>query len=141
MKESPWQHVTFSRVERHRMGLRQPLALTAALALAACTGPSAPTPTTGAAPSVSAVPSALTGDCDGLEASVCQAAVAEAQSFGLFLKPGENVAGWHARPASGGEWPGCGNPIVTIAFDIAPSGQTTVTVGRLPSGQLAVCTY
>jgi hypothetical protein len=123
------------------MGLRHPLVLTAALAIAACTGPSVPAPTTGGVPTPSAVATAVAGDCDGLETSICHAAVAEAESFGLFLYPGQSVGGWHARRATGGEWPGCGSPVVTVAFEITPSGQVTVTVGRHPNGQLAVCTY
>lgn len=123
------------------MGIGRPLVLTAAFAMAACTSPLVPAPTTGGLPSPSAVPSALSGDCDGLQRALCQAAVAEAQSNGLFLKPGESVARWHARPITGSDWPGCGRPTVAVTFDIAPSGQVAVTIGQYPSGQLAVCTY
>lgn len=123
------------------MALRQPLALAAVLAIAACNGPSAPAPTTTGGPSPTSSPSARTGDCAGLAIALCQAAVSGAQSFGLFLKPGQTVVRWHVRPATGGEWPGCGSPVVAVTFEIAPSGQAQVTIGQLPGGQLAVCTY
>lgn len=123
------------------MRFTQPIALAAVMAMTACSGPSAPAPTTTGGPSPTSSPSGLTGDCGRVAIALCQAAVSEAQSFGLFLKPGETVVRWHARPATGGEWPGCGSPVVAVAFEIAPSGQTQVTVGQLPSGQLAVCTY
>ena len=123
------------------MGIRQPLVLTAAFAMAACTTPLVPTPTTDGLPSPLAVPSALVGDCDGLQRALCQAAVAEALSSGLFLNPGERVARWRARPVTGSDWSGCGRPIVAVTFDITPSGQVTITLGQSPSRQLVVCTY
>lgn len=123
------------------MGRRQPFLLVAVLAMAACNSPASSAPTATSGPSSTSSPSALTGDCDGLAIGLCQAAVSEAQSFGLFLQPGETVVRWRARPAAGGEWPGCGNRVAAVTFEIAPSGEAAVTIGQLPSGRLAVCTY
>ena len=80
--------------------------------------------------------------CDGVAAALCEAAHTEAETHGLFLKPGEHVVSWTVRPSAATTCPGLGTARADVVFKIeAPAGSVTVTVAETPSGALAACTY
>jgi hypothetical protein len=86
--------------------------------------------------------SAGNGTCDGVASGVCAAAVAEALAHGLVLASGASVVSWTARPTVIEQCDGAIVPEVDVAFTIKnPSAVVTVTVGVLPDGRLAACTY
>lgn len=103
---------------------------------------------TGPCPVVEVRVEPITTDCTTVALDLCRAAAAQAVLFGLFpADTGQHVVGWEARPASGGEWPACGRPVVRMTLTLGdPDGVTEVTVGQLDAGdpgplKLGICTY
>lgn len=99
----------------------------------------APTGLAGATPTTS--PSVI-GSCQGVVPGLCAAALAEAEANGLFLASGQVVLSWTARPTTVKVCDGIIVPKVDVVFTTRdPTAIGTVTVGVLPDGRLATCTY
>ena len=79
-------------------------------------------------------------DCDGIVPSVCHSAESLAES-GLFLKPGQAIAGWRVRPTQVALCPPDGQPLVDVTFELEGRTAIVITVGQLADGRLAVCTF
>lgn len=84
----------------------------------------------------------MTASCQGVDPNLCAQARAEAEATGLFLASGQVVVGWTARPTSVKLCDGIIEPKVDVVFETRdPNATLTVTVGLLPDGRLATCTY
>jgi hypothetical protein len=127
------------------------LATLAVLLIAGCTVSPSPSPT--ARPTPSAVPTSVhsgqptvaesigPGDCGGVSRVRCEAAVSAAQ-LGLFPAPGQVVVSWRVVPTAVVVCDGVIQPKLDVTFALRnPAGSITVTIGELPNGELAACSY
>lgn len=81
------------------------------------------------------------GDCDSVERSICEAAVALAFARGLDPKLGPQVVGWKVRPTVVRLCPQGLEPRLDVTFEFRDPPAVTVTVGESADGVLDACTY
>jgi hypothetical protein len=105
----------------------------------AITGSTVPTELPTPSPTAS---STANGSCQGVVPDLCAAALAEAEANGLFPASGQVVLSWVARPTRFKICDGIIVPKVDVVFTTRnPTVIRTITVGLLPDGRLATCTY
>ena len=81
------------------------------------------------------------GDCDGVPALVCDAAVSAVLEFGLDPKIVPQIASWRVRPTTVAVCNQDLQPTVDVTFVLGDATEVTVTVGRRADGRFLACTY
>ena len=124
--------------------------LVAGVTLGACSPQPTPSPTFVPTPTpvpgstltpTGTLPGAGMGDCDGIPISLCEAAWAAAVEFGLDPKIGPHIVRWRVQPTVVRTCDGTLTPRFDVVFELDSGPEVTVTVGELPDGRLAACTY
>lgn len=80
-------------------------------------------------------------DCGTVNATDCEAAIAEAYAWGLFIESGQDLRSVEVRHTKYGACDGNLDNRWDLTFEVRPVGNIEVTVGVLKHGGLAVCTY
>ena len=97
-----------------------------------------PSPTV--APSSSSAPSAAR-DCGVVDVPLCDSAAAAALTA-VFPQPGQLVSAWHVGPTRVKVCDGVIEPEYDVLVQLTnPDAVLIVTVGNLPDGRVAACTY
>lgn len=112
------------------------LALPMVILISGCI--SNPSPTV--APSSSSAPSAAR-DCGVVDVPLCDSAAAAALTA-VFPQPGQLVSAWHVGPTRVKVCDGVIEPEYDVLVQLTnPDAVLIVTVGNLPDGRVAACTY